>query len=317
MTMNVTDIKDKWKSFQNKRETQQRIDPDHPLDFFIGINEKGNAQLILLTTIEPSSLKSGSAIEVDKNQRKDGRWATQITSLQKANEDIFARLCLDLIESSQNCKSEKEGLECVIKRFISWQKLFSNIHKDLSKEVLKGMVGEINFAIKMHENGLSWDDVLNAWIGPEGADRDYVFPDKWYEIKSIASGKDYVTISSLNQLDTDSLGYLCIYRVDESSKTDPQAYNINMLIKKVRNLLESYPVELQLFEQKLISIGYMDKNTYEEIYFTCKQDSFYRVENDFPKLIPDSVPSQITGATYNLSIAAIKDWKVQMEQIWN
>jgi len=262
-------------------------------------------------------LKSGSAIEVEKNQRKDGRWATQITSLQKGNEDIFARLCLDLIESSQNCTSEKTGLDCVIKRFVSWQKLFSNIHKDLSKEVLKGMVGEINFAISMHEKNIPWDIVLNAWLGPEGADRDYIFNDKWYEIKSIASGKDYVTISSLNQLEEKTTGYLIIYRVDESSKTDPQAYTVSSLVRKMRTLLEGNPVELQLFESKLVSIGYVDKQVYEEIYFTCRKDSGFEVRDDFPRLIPNNVPVQIVGATYNLSIAGINNWKVELEQIWN
>lgn len=317
MMMNVEDIKAKWAAFNEQKGYLQRLDPLHPMDFFVGIDDNGNEELALFTTIEPVQLKSSDALEVEKNIRQDGRWATQISSLQSKNRDIFARLCLDLVESSQCAVSEQEGLSCVIRRFIAWQRLFANIHKDLSINALKGIAGELLFAQNAVEHGYAWDFIFRAWQGPDGADRDFVFPDNWFEIKAISTGKDKVTISSLDQLEVNTPGFLVVYRVDESSETDPQAFTMNNLILKIREMLINYPEAERLLDERLVSVGYMMKKAYDDYYFVCKDVAVYKVDSTFPKLTSGLVPYQIVGAKYDLSLAGINGWKVGKEALWN
>lgn len=317
MKMNIDDIKKKFIAFHEQKGYLQRLDPSHPMDFFVGINEKGNDELVLLTTIEPAQLKSSTALEVEKNVRKDGRWATQIASLESENQDIFASLCLDLVASSYTAETEKKGLDCVIKRFLAWQRLFANLKNDLSKSVLKGMIGELSFLIEIAEKMGSWNVALNGWQGPDGADRDFVFQTQWYEIKSISTGKDKVTISSLNQLEDENEGCLIVYNVDETSNTDPCAITVNELVKRIRDILADSPVELQLFNQKLVSLGYISKQTYDSIFFALKDREIYAVDNDFPKLITSSVPREIVSVRYDISLAGIEKWKRTEEEVWN
>lgn len=215
--MKTTDFISKWEDFRTQKGYMQRLDPSHPLDFFIGINEKGYDELALITVIEPCQMKSSKALEVEKNKRKDGKWATQIASVESKNQEIFARLCVDLVESSYTANSEQEGISRVAARFLAWQRLFATMHETLPLSVLKGLVGELKFAQYLLDKGVSKDDLIQSWQGPSGADRDYVLNDKWYEIKAISTGKDKVTISSLNQLETDIPGCLVIINVDESS----------------------------------------------------------------------------------------------------
>ena len=63
-------------------------------------------------------------------------------------------------------------------------------------------------------------DSMDSWVGrTDGADRDYsILKHAWCEIKTISTGKDSVTISSLNQLEVDYDGVFSdCYCVDESS----------------------------------------------------------------------------------------------------
>ena len=148
--MKTSDIKERWEQFRNQKGYVQRIDPNHPMDFFLGISEKGYDELVLFTTLEPVLIQSSKALEITKNQRpKDKKWATQICSIDRKNQDIFARLCLDLVESSQKVSSESEGLSLVTHRFLAWQRLFASLHMGLPKHVLKGLVGELSFAVEV------------------------------------------------------------------------------------------------------------------------------------------------------------------------
>ncbi len=315
--MKTNDIKNRWEQFRKQKGYLQRLDPEHPMDIFIGISEKGLDEIVLFTMIEPAQIKSSKDLEIEKGQRQDGKWATQISLKDKTNEDIFARLCLDLVEVSQNVASEKDGINTITKRFLAWQKLFSSLHTDLPKSVLKGLVGELIFARDVLSKQYSWDDIIAAWLGPDGADRDYVFPNNWFEIKAVATGKEIVTISSLNQLETDVQGYLVKINVDESNEMDPSANAVSSVINSIRLILQNNPVASQLLEQKLISVGYIDKKVYDDIYFAYKSPVYYLVNDSFPKLTTPSVPREIIGARYDLSLVGIEPWRREESNIWS
>lgn len=314
--MKTTDFIVKWDDFRQQKGYIQRLDPEHPLDFFVGVNEKGFDELVLITSIEPYQMKSSKALEVEKKKRKDGRWATQISSIERENKEIFARLCVDLVESSFFVSNEKEGLSKVTSRFMAWQRLFASMHETLPKSVLKGLIGELRFAEYLFDNGFSKDEVINAWQGPNGGDRDYVLGDRWFEIKTVSTGKDTITISSLNQLETSLKGFLTIISVDESSKMDSQAFSISFAIEKMRKFLSDAPEARRIFEEKLVSVGYLDKQAYNDIYFRIGDMYYYEVRHDFPRLVTENVPAEIVAVKYDLSKAGIETWKVEEDRLW-
>lgn len=313
--MNTSELKKKWGSFKDQKGLLQRLDPNHPMDFFVGVNDKGNDELALFTTIEPEQLKSSDALEVEKNIRKDGRWATQISSTDEKNEDIFSRLCLDLVEVSADVTNERDGLNQVVRRFIAWQRLFANLHNDLPMSVLKGLAGELMFLKKL-ANSIGWEKALESWVGPNSADRDFVLEDKWFEIKSISTGKDKVTISSLNQLDAEKTGALVVGFVDETVSTDTAGISIASIVEDIKEQLKDYPVATQNFVDKLLKIGYLKRKSYEDIKFSFGDSSYYLVDESFPKLVPSNVACEIVNAKYDLSLASISKWKIEEAVLW-
>lgn len=315
--MKTNDFVNKWDDLRSQKGFIQRLDPSHPLNFFIGINEKGYDQIILITSAEPVQMSSSKALDVEKNVRKDGKWATQISLVDRNNQEIFARLCVDLVETSYSSKSEYDGLSKVTARFMAWQKLFAKSQEILSMSVLKGLVGELTFAKYLYDKGISRDDIFNSWMGPNGADRDFVLNDRWFEIKAISTGKDKVTISSLNQLETDIKGNLVIMFVDDSNKTDLSAFSVTSLITEIRDILSDAPEASRIFEEKLVNVGYLDKSVYDEMFFTVGDTYFYSVDDTFPRLVTEKVPSEIVGVRYDLSIAGIEPWKVGADDLWS
>ena len=315
--MKTNDLKDKWNEFKGHNGYLQRLDPSHPMDFFIGISERGYEELALFTTVEPAQLSSSKALAVEKHVRKtDGKWATQISLLESDNQDLFARLCLDLVECSVKCVSEADGLSRVTKRYLAWQKLFAKLKDTLPVSVLKGLIGELDFLKYLINSGVSKDDAISAWQGPEGADRDFVLLGSWVENKAISTGKSQVKISSLNQLEIDTPGFLSIVLIDESSVTDSKAFSVKSYIDDFRELISDAPAASILFEQKLVSVGFVDKTAYENMFFLIGERSYYRVNDTFPKLVTDNVPIEIVAAEYNLSLPGLFPWKIEEVELW-
>ena len=314
--MRTNDLKEKWDAFRSQEGFLQRIDACHPMNLFIGISEKGYDEMVMITDAEPADIKSSKALEIEKGKRKDGRWATQIMSVDKDNQDVFARLCLDILESSENASNEAEGIRVITKRFLAWQKLFASMNNDLSKSVLKGLFGEMRFARDVLSPRYTWDEIMIAWEGPEGADRDYRFGDCWYELKAVDSGKPQVSISSLEQLDCDNNGYLVKYNVDETNEMDPDGQTISSAVNEMRELLSASPSASQMFERKLVSVGYIDRKSYESIAFACNGPVYYLVDENFPKLIRSAVAKEIASAKYELSLAGIEPWRREGDEVW-
>lgn len=307
----IDEIKSKWDYLNDHKGLMQRIDPNHPMDFFASVSTLGQVQLILLTESEPSKLKSSYGLKVDKNKRRDGRWATQISNEDPKNVDVFSRLCEDLMDVSMPFNVEVQGLNAVTNRFVVWQRMFESIHTSLGTNTLKGLIGELEFASKYLSRSRKWDDILDGWRGPDAGDRDYVFDDCWYEIKAVATGKTTVSISSLDQLDTDECGELIVFRIDTTSSQDPQSFNVRDYIKSIKQGLSHDLNLLRKFEIKMIETGYVDKEDYGEIWFTCSSPTRYKVDDVFPRLTSNNVPSEIVKANYELSLAAINNWKIE------
>lgn len=313
--MKTDEILGKWEALRKSKEYQQRLDPDHPLDFFVGVDVSGKDELILITDEKPVRFQSSKEIKIETRMREsDKRWVTLIILEDKHNSEIFAKLCLDLMEVSRNSLDEAEGVAAVIYRFIAWQKLFARNRDGLSEKTIKGLVGELMFAKNVLCNISNISKVVAAWEGPKGGDRDFVFEDTWYEIKSIATGKNYITISSLNQLEIDRDGYIVQYFVDSTSEMEANSFPINALVNDIRNLCRKDPLTLMVFDNKLIELGYISDNPkYDEMYFTCSEPNFYKVSTGFPRLTPSNIPEQIINAQYDISLASIESWKVEKD----
>jgi hypothetical protein len=92
-----------------------------------------------------------------------------------------------------------------VKKYIDdWLKFSSNKSNELSIEKQIGLIGELVILSNLL-NLLPNTNQLNNWQGPDGAKIDFIFSRKFgLEVKSrIQPFKDWITISSVEQLDND------------------------------------------------------------------------------------------------------------------
>ena len=105
---------------------------------------------------------------------------------------------------------------------------------------------------------------LKGWLGPNGADQDFRFDDYWYEIKTSEPGSLTICISSLEQLDNDSQGQLCIVLLDRAGGITGESFSLNSLVERIRNSISNDAEAKDMFEQRMDLIGYIDSKEYSD-----------------------------------------------------
>lgn len=308
--MKIDELKNKWDSVPASTSSYQRVDNEHILDLFIGKDCDNLREIMIISNSEPAKIKSSKSIEVIKGERADGRWAIQIKLLNKDQEEVFTHLCWDLIELSRKAKTITSGVEIVIARFLKWQKLMEGGSDILSDEVIKGIIGELMYAKKVLFGKYSWDIIFSAWLGPDGADKDFVFDDTWSEIKAIKTGKTSVGISSMEQLSSNVVGTLVVATVDQTSSVDTSGFSFASLINEFKELLKSSPSALFDFEDKIFQLGYIDRKEYYEKYYVFYGFRFFKVDNNFPKMTRETIPKEIIKVKYEIAISEIKGFEI-------
>lgn len=304
-------IRKKWNELKGRNGASKLVETDHVMNFFLRIGENGQEEIMLITPDRPGKLHSSQGFEITVLQRQDRTWATRLSCTEKGNEEIFSILCQDLMDASENAVNQLDGLQKVEKRFITWQKNFKLLKKTLTDNELIGLVGELEFALNYLSMHYSWKEIMESWHGPEFGDRDYVFPNAWYEVKTVSTGKHSITISSLNQLESSEPGYLIQFFSNKTSSTDPEGISVWDLIHKVRTIIAD-PVLIEEFDDKLRNIGYVERQEYKDKYFALGEMNVYSVDSKFPRLVPANVPVQVTSAKYEISLSAIEPWRTTL-----
>ncbi len=137
-------------------EYYSRVDTDHILELYIGLDEKGRKSIELRSAFNPRKVKGTSAIEV--NQYDNQKYKTIRFSLTDEEiSGLFYTFCDDLIEQTRDLTDEKGGYNTIVVRFHQWKKMFVSSKKDFLNEVqIMGLIGE---------NGAGKSTLMNILTG--------------------------------------------------------------------------------------------------------------------------------------------------------
>lgn len=287
---------------------QLLVDHQHPIkNLYLNINKKGNRELLVPVPQPINRFKSTEAIGVSNYKNRDTYFfAIELLSESLVNE--YASLCFDLIQSSRGCATQAEALDMLFATFRKWYFLMADVRFDiLPMREIRGLMGEIKYMIDELSSGRSEDMVVNAWTIHKDASRDFIFDDTWNEVKTIQSTSDYITISSLEQLDHDMDGTLTVYRLDQVSKEKPKTYTLNSIVNELRGIL-SVAAEADL-NQKLLAKGYTYNEQYDTYVFSFVQKTRYIVNESFPRISKASLSSAISAAKYDILLGEIEEWR--------
>lgn len=301
--MNKKEIKDFFDKF-NLNSTMQRVDATHPLDIFLGLSDEGYKTLFVISKYEFENVKSSKGIIVNQYKKNNENILTFKLN-DKAIEDLFYIFCSDIIESTRHSQ-KVNGNSAIINRYLKWKELFAKQKlKILSESEIKGLMGELLFLNKFMIPTYGEDKAMNSWLGPMGADQDYVVDTTWYEVKSINSGAKGIEISSIEQLDIDKDGKLVVVELNKTAPVASNSLNLNALIENILSNLNSLKAK-EKFEEILFNFGYIKDEDYDNYCFEMKRMKTYLVNKNFPRVRKNVIPNEVISLKYELSTAEIE-----------
>lgn len=283
-------------------------------DIYAGLDDGLHAILGLGVSIRPPAivLESG-AFDYFRRQRADGSWLLVLRLKRRGLESVFGRLCQDLADSASLVKAEDAVVALFVERLRLWERLFSGSDDGLMpKHKIRGLVGELLVLERLlMAQAVSIGELVDSWVGPLSADQDFCLADRSIEVKTINPGARSVRISSLRQLAAPVPLTLTLITLGTSAADSTDAVCLNSLVDRIEARIAAEPASLSTFRERLLAAGYVDQRHYGEDWFAAIREDSFAVTVGFPRLVPSDVGPAITGATYELDLAALSGYRVE------
>ena len=224
-----------------------------------------------------------------------------------------------MIQSVLSLRSEKQVVRTIINQLEKWQALFEKLKGEgLTPSEQQGLYGELHFLQKFIDRQ---DEVaaLNAWVGTDREVRDFQYNDWAVEIKTTAGNNHQkVSISSERQLDETLLENLFLFHLSvEAAKKNGESLNAKINI--IRETLQDNVSALNLFNNKLLEVGYFEKHThlYEEKCYQVRDENYYKIDGDFPRIKEKEIRNGVGDVKYSIILAQCNEYLVSENTVFD
>lgn len=302
--MNKDEVKEKLSLVMNNSQ-YVRVSDSHPLELYLGKNEKGNPTLRYNGAFQPVKVVGNSLLEI--KQIKTANYNSLLFCFNSPdNLSLFYSFCEDIITQTEKYSGDNGYVE-IVNRYNQWKKMFYGSSKLLSENEILGLIGELlflkDYAVKKYGTTVA----LKGWSGPEPTHKDFSYGDDWFEIKTINSFKSSVFISSIEQLDSENEGKLVIYRMEKMSPS----FNGVSLNSLVGNIMQSLDLDTDkdIFVEKLKQVGYAYNEVYDNYVYNFISMDSYSVRDEFPRIKAEQLAAGIGKVQYEVLISLIEKYK--------
>lgn len=239
--------------------------------------------------------------------------------VDKQFKDVFDTLVADILSAVISESDLKLILKNYSNRLIKWQSLFERFkHQGLTQEEQRGLYGELFFLRKFLQINSDFQNVVSSWIGAEKQIRDFQFG-KWsVEVKTThGNNHQKIHISSERQLDTRNLDNLYINHLSLDVRQQ-SGETLNQVVDAVMEILIKDFTALSKFRNKLIEAGFYDihRPLYSEIGYFIRQELFYRVENNFPRIDERDIRAGVGDVKYSIVVSQCSDYISTEESVF-
>jgi hypothetical protein len=194
-----------------------------------------------------------------------------------------------------------------------WRRFCDTSHDGLTRDEQVGLVGELWLLLEWLPRLIVAS--VTAWQGPLRGRHDFVTPTTSVEVKTTraATGPVVHRIARLDQLDEPGAGQL--YVLSLRAVPDPLGgASLDNLLRRTRAAASAVGGTCTaLLEARLsaLDVTGADDGRYTEP-LRISQQELYRVDTDFPRLIPSSFPTGLPGGVvdvaYSLDTSACQQW---------
>lgn len=282
-----------------------RVSENHPLELYLGKNEKGNPTLRYNGVFQPVKVVGNALLEI--KQIKTTNYNSLLFCFNSVdNLSLFYSFCEDIITQTENYSGDNGYVE-IVNRYNQWKKMFYGSSKLLNENETLGLIGELLFLQKFAVKRYGSTKALNGWSGPEPTHKDFSYEDDWFEIKTINSFKNSVVISSIEQLDSENIGKLVIYRMEKMSPS----FNGISLNSLAKDIIQSFELDSDkdIFIEKLKQVGYAYNEVYDNYVYNFISVDSYSVCDEFPRIKANQLATGIGKVQYEVLISLIEKFK--------
>ena len=302
------DITEKFKKGVESR-TYQRIDPSYRVNIFVGYNDDGRMSMVITEQGKPEKVKSSKYIDVRMLRRVDGKIALSFDLLDSSFEPMFVFFCRDMISICEQAGKELAIPNAVL-RWQYWREMFGRSRQDLLSQMeIKGLIGELLVLRDFMIPKFGTANAVQSWMGPLLGHKDFEIDDTWYEVKAVSQGAVQVSISSVEQLESDVFGHLMIVRLEETNGSNSRAVTLNSIVIELSDIIGEDPFLLDIFRDRLNSAGYNGESEYDNFCFAFSGLEKYRVDDSFPRIRRENLHSSIGNAQYTILLNGISDFR--------
>ncbi|MCF8714416.1 PD-(D/E)XK motif protein [Joostella atrarenae] len=321
----MNSIKDIWDSQLNASKNKvfrERVVQVSGLTCFIGTITFSNAKIFLLEldsniNIHQNYLKRFIGVEVQIIPSSNNKKELAIILLDDELTDIFIVFIEDIINSLLDINNSEIALNIISKRINYWKKLFEKFSTNLlTPQQQRGLFGELYFLNKVLKEN-NYIQIINAWKAPNGTNQDFYTNAKAIEVKTSISNSQTIKISSEYQLDISGLDklFIAFYKLYEF----PDGTTLLSLINDIRLLLNSDIDLLNVFNVKLINLGVFPELEveYNEIGYLIRDEKYYNVTSEFPKITALMVNESISKISYGIDLGYCINFEITFTEILN
>jgi hypothetical protein len=197
-----------------------------------------------------------------------------------------------------------------------WRRFWSGVAQNLlSREQLLGLYGELWFLSRWLLSSIGVESAVAMWRGPVGSRNDFEQRGWAVEVKTSSKLDGCHQVHGLEQLMEPEGVVLLLFSLlvrEEASGME----TIPKMVLELRSALATDQVALLQFEAMLAASGYDDAQApeYEKVKLRVRGQGLYRVNSDFPRLIPSSIssglPVGVSNILYELRLDAAGKWLI-------
>jgi len=307
MKTRIEEVWDAVRSQTSEQNVFRRVDEQHPLDLYAGIDDDGDRVLLLVTKVIPDEAPSSGAVEVSVSQREDSEWAVIVRLSRPELAELFGRLCQDLVDTTRTATKD-EGAAVLLRRLQRWRRLLEpRQERSLSERELRGLLGELWVLDTLVIPRLGQWQGVQAWLGPLDAPQDFLMDGTLIEVKTAQPGAQAIPISSVAQLDADTPLYVGVVTLSPSTESTTGAFTPALLLARVRAAIETSDAATNEFTLRLAETRYDENAAYAKQWYAVLDTTYYRVDHSFPRLTTKDIPSGVVNVAYEVSLESIRE----------
>ncbi len=310
----IDEIQLAWNSIQTAKGTSGwntvAVLPSHPGRFRAGRNSPDQCEALLAgfrTSVisRNEKLPEGLGFHVTRvNSEQDGLVWLALTRSPNGNLELFSAMVSDVLQAilAIGAEDHSRELRAFLGRIRAWQEFMRKGAVPLTAENEVGLVGELTVLEKMLEIGMAPETAIKAWSGPLDGLRDFELGFGAIEVKTtVASAGLVAKIGSLEQLDDTNCKPIFLgavkYALTESGQTLPEK------ISAIRARLESDPITLAEFDDRVLSAGYIPAHSPQyHRRFSLREIAILEVGENFPRLMHGNVKPGVISARYEINL---------------